>query len=184
MRVFGRNLPVGADISVWWGIEENCATSFLWGCRIMKGSIFKTFLGSNVRRRQRREKPCEEVEPERREPKVCCASKSLLMGHGGPLIPVWLFLSLPHRKTRSFYFRFPLSIPKYFPQKEFSPTQDCRRQPAALKTADLSVWITQQTGNTMAGSAGPWRSYRRLLSCGQLQPSASFGDGVLQPRGN
>lgn len=87
--------PVGADISICWGIEENCATSFLWGCRIMKRSIFKTFWGSNVHWRQRTDRPCEEVEPERIEPKVCCASKSLLMGHGGPLIPVWLFLSLP-----------------------------------------------------------------------------------------
>lgn len=67
------------------------------GCRILKRSIFETVWRSNVQRRQRTDTPCEEAEPrpERIEPKVCCASKSLLMGHAGPLIPVWLFLSLP-----------------------------------------------------------------------------------------
>lgn len=92
--------PAGADFPSWWGTEQNRATSFLWGCRIMKDPYLRRFFwGSNVHWRQRTDKPCEEVEPERIEPKVCCPSESLLMGHGGPLIPLGLFLSLPQKDS-------------------------------------------------------------------------------------
>lgn len=87
--------PCGQKSPSFGAIREN--VSGRGACGTQKRSIFETVWRSNAERRQRRDKPCEEVEPrqERIEPEARCASKSLLMGHGGPLIPVWLFVSLP-----------------------------------------------------------------------------------------
>lgn len=152
------------------------------GCGILKRSIFETV---NVERRQRTDTPCEEVEPrpERIEPKVCCVSKSLLMGHGGPVIPAWLFLSLPHEKSRYSGARLDRSI-----QKQCYQQRHRGFQKAAGCPDDIPVGIRSTRGIPWLAH-GPLKERqpnrcRHLLSCGQLQPSASFGDGVLQPRGN
>lgn len=123
------------------------------GCRILKRSIFETIWRSNVQRRQRTDAPCEEVEPrqERIEPKVCCASKSLLMGHGGPLIPVWLFLPVvvnAREKNRYFGSTLDHSI-----QKQCYQQQHRGFQKAAGCPDDIPVWIRSTRGI-------PWQAHR------------------------
>lgn len=99
-RAFGASLARRGRLSQLVGNRAKLGNFLFMRMQNNERSIFKTFFwGSNVHWRQRTDKPCEEVEPERIEPKVCCPSESLLMGHGGPLIPLGLFLSLPQKDS-------------------------------------------------------------------------------------
>lgn len=127
------------------------------GSRIPKRSIFESVWRSNVQR-HRADTPCEEVEPrpEGIEPQVCCASKPLLMGHGGPLIPVWLFPSLPALQTHECD---RIRIRSFNPQKKTNPVFSAGvfTHPGFQKAAgwpdDLPVWIRSARGI-------PWLAHR------------------------
>lgn len=150
----------------------------------MKRSIFKTCWGSNV------EEGREETNHVRRwsQKGVCCASKSLLMGQGGPLIPVWLFLSPPlavntQRAARSAP-DFTLTLRNSFARRSFhrARTAGGSRRPCreprfhfGLGSSRGAAWLARRASEGAAGI---------LLSSGQLQLQHPVGDGVFQPRGN
>lgn len=126
----------------------------------MKRSIFKTFWGSNVQEGR------EETNHVRRwsQKGVCCASKSLLMGHGGPLIPVWLFLSPPlavntQRAARSTP-NFAFTLRNSFPRRSFHRPRTAggsrrpRREPRfqfGLGSSPGAAWLARRASEAAAG---------------------------------